>query len=1050
MTVGRGWSRRDRALAELARARGWVEDGALDAVLAGAPEAGGVGEALLRRGLLTRDQMASLDEAVSGAGSRDTATGADATMIAGTAAGTGGAPPAGALPASIGPYRILRELGRGGMGVVYRALDPQLRREVALKVLLAGADASDQAVERFRREASLLARVGAHPHLVQVHDVGREEGRMYFTMDYIEGTSLRGRLDREGVLEPREAARIAAEVASALEAAHRAGVVHRDVKPHNILLGADGGAFLTDFGLAREAAGGRGLTVTGDVLGTPAYMSPEQAAGQGARPGPGTDVWSLGATLFEMLTGRTPFTGDSPAEILRQVVQEDAPAPGSVRKGLHPDLETICLAALRREPARRTPGAGALEADLRRFLAGEPIQARRMGRLERAARRLSRHKGTAAAGVLAALLAAVAGARAWKGEREADEKALQTDATTQEGAALYQRGREYLEAAEVAGGNGDLHGLVSNLEPALRNLAAAAKLLPGDASVAAWHGRALRTSGLLPEARRELTRATQLNPRQALAWEELGELAVGRLRLARGELKHHVYRVSGFSANPRATMDFGLGFAGGNDADIVAAREEALACYARLASLDVSPARAAYGRGMTALMTDRLPAAIAEFDRAIELDPFMADAFHARAEARDLDPSQPRGGVDDWRRFTELRPLGRDGLQRYVMALLRAGDLGEVPEIVRKLEERFGDDADIVGVTAAMWFGIGRYDEAAESAVRSASGLPPGEKRERALMVALQSLLAKRDFAAARGLTARFAPQLPPLVVQFHEFLVLFEESRLVESQFALRRLLQDGGGVIVDLDYIATIEWRCGNLDIPLALPLTADGLGTSVMSVWIRGLVRMDAGRLEEALADFEEVRARRPDFVTNIVHLAGARFLAGDTQGTVEAMESAIAATAIPEETRRTVQKVVATFRTKLEAAKTPAERGKVLEGLAGSIAFLAATLPETSPARRGARTAANALFFLLQEYYFREGLFTRSIEAGEPLLMAEPWGGHTYKDARARAAAGKKKSALSALQRAIELGFDDGRRLDAERAFDGLRDDPAFRELRARCR
>lgn len=1057
MTDRPGWSRQDRALAELARARGWVEDGPLDRALQGAAEAGGLGSALRRSGLISEAQLASLREAVGEDASANARGGvappaADATMVAGTAAGSSPAPEPGpqGVPARIGPYRILRELGRGGMGVVYRALDPQLRREVALKILIAGADASDQAVERFRREASLLARVGSHPHLVQVHDVGREDGRLFFTMDYVEGCSLRDRLDREGPPPPREAARIAAEVASALEAAHRAGVVHRDVKPHNILLGAGGAAYLTDFGLARETAAARGLTVTGEVLGTPAYMSPEQAAGQGRTAGPATDVWSLGATLFEMLTGRVPFEGSSAAEILRKIVADDPPSPSSVRPGIHADLETICLAALRREPARRYPAASAFEADLRRFAAGEPVVARRMSALERVAARAKRHRGVLAAAAVALAVVGFAGARVWRRDREARDAERQRDAATAEGEALLKRGREYLEAVESAESAGDAAGMNAAINPCIHHLREAVARLPEDASAAAWLGRALRIAGLTEEAHAQLTRATQLNPRQVLAWEELGAIAVERLRLSRGEIKHHVYRVTGSAAGTRATSDFRVDLGDGTGDDTTAYKAEALLCYGKISSLDTAPDRAAYGRGMTALMTGKLAAAIAEFDRATELNPFYADAVIARAEAKDLDPGRPRGGVDDWKRLTELRPLHFGPLQGYALALIRIGEPQEVPGILARMEERWSSNEEISALTAVLWYGIGRYEDAERVALAAAEKFGPGEKLERTVKVAVQACIGRHDPDAARRVNARFAGRLHPIARDLNELAALYEEGRWHDCQRIVRAIPREDKRFELDSDYVITIEWRCGNLDLAAAQPIQADAIGVSPMSTWIQALVRMDAGQVEQAVRDFELVRERRPDFITNIVHLAGARFLAGDSTGSAEAMEAAIAGTPMPEQTRKTAEGLVKNFRARLEAAKTPEERGKVLESITGSLNFLAASMPETSPTRRGAKAAANALLYLLQEYYFRAGLFRQSVEAGGHLLKVEPWGCVFYKDARARAAAGKKKTALESLRKAIAEGFDDGSRLDAEKAFDALRADPAFMELRAACR
>jgi hypothetical protein len=234
----RSLSTRDRALAELVRLRGWADEGAIQRAIGEASSSAGareLGAVLVASGVLTADQLLELEAAMDGRPSAPKGSGSssanDRTVARSDAGATMAAPSGRKVGENVGPYRILRELGRGGMGVVYRALHPELRREVALKVMLAGGDASDGDVERFRREAAVVAKMGRHPSLVQIHDIGRDGERLYFTMDFIEGRSLRQKIAEEGPLPGRDAARIAADLASALAFSHAAGVVHRDVKP---------------------------------------------------------------------------------------------------------------------------------------------------------------------------------------------------------------------------------------------------------------------------------------------------------------------------------------------------------------------------------------------------------------------------------------------------------------------------------------------------------------------------------------------------------------------------------------------------------------------------------------------------------------------------------------------------------------------------------------------------------------------------------------------------------------------------------------------------
>jgi serine/threonine-protein kinase len=298
-------------------------------------------------------------------------------------------------------YEIEAVLGHGGMGVVYQARQVRLQRPVALKMLLAGVHARPEERERFQREAEAVAAL-RHANIVPVYDVGEVDGRPYFTMELVEGGSLAQQID--GAPQPaRPAAELVAALAGAIEAAHQRGIVHRDLKPSNILLTADGTPKVTDFGLARRLHDAPGLTLSGAALGTPSYMAPEQAGGRHGGIGPATDVYALGAILYEMLTGRPPFRAETAAATTLQVLHEDPVAPARLNPRVPRDLETICLKCLQKDPAKRYPTAEALAADLGRYLRGEPIAARPVGPLERLARWARRRP--AVAGLSVALLA---------------------------------------------------------------------------------------------------------------------------------------------------------------------------------------------------------------------------------------------------------------------------------------------------------------------------------------------------------------------------------------------------------------------------------------------------------------------------------------------------------------------------------------------------------------------------------------------------------------------------------------------------------------------
>jgi hypothetical protein len=312
------------------------------------------------------------------------------------------APAAGPAPAErFGDYELRGELGRGGMGVVYRAYEPALRRLVALKMVLPGVAADEAELARFQSEAAAAARLH-HPNIVSVHRVGAHEGRHFYSMDLVEGPSLAQRLEA-GPLPGRDAARYLATVARAIHHAHEQGVLHRDLKPGNVLLDHDDQPHVTDFGLAKQTNADARQTRTGAVLGTPSYMAPEQARGE-KELGPGCDVYGLGALLYELLTGRPPFKGEAPLETLLQVLENDPAPPRLLNPNVPRDLETICLKCLAKAPRDRYPSALALAEDLERYLQGESIRARSFNMLDRLAWMLERSQYDAEFGAYGTML----------------------------------------------------------------------------------------------------------------------------------------------------------------------------------------------------------------------------------------------------------------------------------------------------------------------------------------------------------------------------------------------------------------------------------------------------------------------------------------------------------------------------------------------------------------------------------------------------------------------------------------------------------------------
>ena len=600
-------------------------------------------------------------------------------------------------------YELREELARGQQGVVWRAWDPTLRREVALKLL--GSAADEAALARFRREAQLAARL-RHPHVVSVLAAGGAQGRPYLVMDLVPGESLARRLEREGPLAPEAAARLALSLAEALDAAHRLGVLHRDVKPHNVLVTPDGQPRLTDFGLARDLFGPDDpfRTSEGLALGTPAYWPPEQARGERERIGPASDVFGLGGVLYTLLTGRLPAQGRTRAEIELEL-EGPPPRPSSHRPEVDGELERIVLRSLARRPYERYPTAGAMAEDLRAWLArgasAPPAQGpREAGRLRGAPWSL-----------LATLVLSAAALVTTGGWLRARAEGRELEGRLEELA----RARAGVELQEV-----------------LRR---------------GWEALARDDA---PLARSQARRACALQPSSADAWLLAAQAAFVLGEPDAGEACARALELDG--AHPGALVLEGL----------IALRAgagpgEVRVHYDRVRELELDDARVLSTRARLATALGEHEAALADLGRALERDPHDAVLHGARGMVRARLGHTELAG-QDYDRALELGPRREVWLQARAELALHLGDAARARTLLEEARARFGDSPLTLVGLGNLALLAGRAEEALALFERAQGRDPHQLGPASGLVLALQAL--GRD-AEARAALARLEAQHP-------------------------------------------------------------------------------------------------------------------------------------------------------------------------------------------------------------------------------------------------------------------------------------------------
>jgi serine/threonine-protein kinase len=727
-----------------------------------------------------------------------------------------------AAPRSFGDYEVEEELARGGMGVVYRARQRCLNRLVALKVIRAGEWASEEDVRRFRNEAETVALLD-HPGVVPVHEVGEQAGHVYFSMKLIEGGSLARHLGRFRD-DPRAAAGLLAAVARAVHHAHQRGVLHRDLKPSNILLDEGGRPHVSDFGLARRVEADSSLTQSGAIVGTPAYMAPEQATGRKGAMTTATDVYGLGAVLYALLAGRPPFQAENALETLVHVREREPQPPSVVNRRVPRDLETICLKCLHKEPQRRYGSALAVAADLQRFLAGQPIQARPVGVWEwgvKWARR--RPLAVAAAAGLVAALVLLGAAAGW---------------------VLSDRAARQREAqAKVREAEGKVRDALEQAAPALR------EGNPGDRALISALARAEAQlgSGLTGEDLRQLVQQLRKDVRM------LAELE--RVRLAMTTLRDHTYERE--YANAFREYGIDLETLGLEEA---AALVQVSAIRLHLAaSLDVWAGERAKASNEE---ERQLATRLLELARRVDPDPW-------RNRLRDIVLSRNGGDIMQLRR--DLEQLARtapvEELPAATLGLLgtlgpaRANASGPMAEALQRAQRRFPGDFWInhnLGITLAQ-LQPPRLEEATGFA-RAAVALRP------------ESPMAHANL----GITLRRKGDIDGAIAEYREAIRLKDDSSfhtilgralddkgqldqaIAEHREAVR-LKADSADAHEGLGLALTTK---GNLDGAIAEYKEALALDPKLAQAHFNlGIALRDKGDLDGAIAEFRKAIALDP---------------------------------------------------------------------------------------------------------------------------------------------------------------------------------------------
>ncbi|KAF0244621.1 MAG: hypothetical protein FD180_2347, partial [Planctomycetota bacterium] len=765
------------------------------------------------------------------------------------------------------------------------------------------------------------------------------------------------------------------------------------------------------------------------------------------------DVYSLGATLFEMLTGRPPFTGLTGIDLIRAVAELDPPSPRGLRADLHPDLDVICQKAMEKDPARRYESAADLERDLRRFVNGEPIHARPISRWERYARRAKRNAAVLAAAAVALIVLACAGGwsglRWWRNEKARRAVAEELAGRKAKAGPLLNEGISALDVCDEAEISGRAGEQGQRAARAAEVLAQAAALLPDDAEIRFQLGRALRRSGKQLQALDELERAVELNPNHTLAWFEHGMIAQDAWLKVRGTYGRRInlsrpnefgYRAS---KEPAFTswISSGIGTADRPWKEI-AARD-----FERAVGTGAGKELGAYGRAMILYLDGKHAEALAEMDAAVAINPYFAPALAAEAEIREYTSKRADAGLE-WRgKLAEIQPRNPAVLLEYAVSLAAVSRGAEAREhVLRALEGH--EVYSWLAHGAWTLLSAGAFADAEALARRGVPAARAKADRIQSFYILREALLFQKRFADARVVLEENRALFGDDYVQAYIGSDFSEEGLYPEAVAAFRAIPEKSAWKGAFRFAAAYAEWTCGNLH--RAKALSEADMSPGELAPTNLPIIRMDLGELDQALLEVEQHVAAAPEMASLRSNLAGALFLKGEYGRAMEALEEAFLRSPVPKALKEQVKAFFVDFKKRAAAAKTPAEAGKLVEAIGGAVTLAVSQGSADAEGAGAGRVALQAIWWALQEFYWINGMPKESIAAGARYLTLRRHGNVLYKQARAYVARGKTETALKALREAMEQGFDEAKRIDGEPAFEGVRELPEFVELRRKCR